>query len=235
MGRAVEILQWAGGAAFVLLALLNARSWRRTGQARNLDLALALVSLGAVSFVDRYSAASGYRLHWPVDLVIVLLLSGAYRFVRFRAGFLPLSRRASRAVLGIVIAAGGIAIAARLPGGPNATFTPVQSAALVALLVVWSACMLEPAVRFWVSGQRLPSVQRSRLRALSIGYASVVAIIVLLTVYSPAGRHPGVTLAGYVAGLAMVPVIYAGFAPPAWLRRVWRRARRTRSSSPPAT
>src|SRR5688500_9713391 len=104
MVRAVEILQWAGGAAFVLLALLNARSWRRTGQGGNLDLALALASLGAVSFVDRFSAASEYRLHWPVDLVIVLLLTGAYRFVRFRAAFLPLSQTASRAVLAVVIA-----------------------------------------------------------------------------------------------------------------------------------
>ncbi len=223
MRQAVEILEVAGGAAFLLLALVNVAAWRRTRESRHLLLAIALGSLGAMSWLGRISEEVGFRSQLLTDATIVLLLVSGYSFLRFRGTFVPLARRRHRAAAAAVMLSGTVAIAVALPGGPDAMYSPGQTAALLGLLVVWSACMFEPVVGFWVSARSLPPVQRSRLRALSVGYASVVTIILGLTAFSPAARRPTVTIIGYGLGLAMVPLIYVSFAPPRWLRRIWRR------------
>jgi PAS domain S-box-containing protein len=222
MHRAVELLQYAGGTAFLLLGMTSAVQWRRRESAAHLHLALALASIGAVSFAERWGAETGYQEQLAIDLEIVLFMVSGYALLRFRDTFLPIRSKTRRAagwaVLGTIV----FAIAVRLPSGPHAVYTPAQLGALVAMILVWSACILEPIVRFWTASRRLPAVQRSRMRALSFGYSCLVGIILILLIFAPAGRHPAATVAGYILGLAITPVLYASFAPPRWLRRAWR-------------
>jgi signal transduction histidine kinase len=92
--------------------------------------------------------------------------------------------------------------------------------ALIAVLVVWSLCILEPIVRFWQSAKGRHTVEAARLRALSGGYAGILLVVIIGTIGSGVG--PGWTLLTDVITLAVVPILYLSFVPPAWLRRMWR-------------
>jgi len=95
----------------------------------------------------------------------------------------------------------------------------------VALLGVWAAVVLESIVRFWLVARGLPAVQRWRLRSLSLGFAGIVAVLLLAIGVAGTGNtalSPAVQLAIQLAVLAVVPLLYVSFSPPAWLRREWR-------------
>jgi signal transduction histidine kinase len=85
----------------------------------------------------------------------------------------------------------------------------------------------EPIVRFWLASRNLPSVQKARMRALSFGFAVLIAILMVAVLGGSAVRSPLAVIAIQLIALAMVPVIYASFAPPAILRRVWRMGEET--------
>src|SRR5205814_7930839 len=86
----------------------------------------------------------------------------------------------------------------------------------------WCACVGEPIVRFWLVARQLPSVQAWRLRSLSLGFGGLLAILLLAISVGSLVRQPIVQVVVELAALAIVPLLYASFAPPAWLRRQWR-------------
>src|ERR1700716_4558495 len=90
-------------------------------------------------------------------------------------------------------------------------------------MCAWPAWTGEPIVRFWLASRNLPSVQKARMRALSFGFAVLIAILIVAVLGGAAVQSPLAVIAIQLIALAMVPVIYASFAPPAILRRVWRK------------
>src|SRR5436853_226146 len=73
--------------------------------------------------------------------------------------------------------------------------------------------------------RRRPAVQRARLRALSAGYAGIVGVLVFALAASALATNPsssGIVIVTDLLALAVVPLLYAGFAPPRWLRALWR-------------
>jgi signal transduction histidine kinase/DNA-binding response OmpR family regulator len=62
------------------------------------------------------------------------------------------------------------------------------------------------------------------LRSLSLGFAAIVAILIFVIAASFLGSQPAVQLATQLVALAIIPLLYVSFAPPAWLRREWRSA-----------
>src|SRR5262249_1194532 len=105
--------------------------------------------------------------------------------------------------------------------------TPAQWTLVWALFLFWSGCVAEPAVRFWFESRGRPVVQRTRLLALSTSYGGIVLIIaVAFGIGIVAGPRLLVSeryqLSVGLIGLATVPLMYIGFAPPRWLRRIWR-------------
>ena len=106
-------------------------------------------------------------------------------------------------------------------GGATPHYTPVQTAIVYLLVAVWSGCVGEPATRFWLASRRRPAVQRARLRALSAGYGGIVGLLLFALVASALAANPSSTGIGIVTqllALTIVPLLYAGFAPPRWLR-----------------
>ena len=71
-------------------------------------------------------------------------------------------------------------------------------------------------------GRSLPSVQKARMRALSFGFAGLIAILVFDVFGGSAVQSPTAIIATQLIALAMVPVIYVSFAPPGILRGLWR-------------
>src|SRR2546425_1073367 len=191
-------------------------------------LALAIGSLAAVSVLGQVGRALGpsFAAASTYVTVIIFLVSGL-ALLLFRHAVIPLKPRTIRAVVSIVIATGVLEIGVLAVFG-NSAPRPIQLIAVAAFIVVWSGCVGEPSVRLWFAARRRTVVQRARMRALSLGYIGIVAILLAAVLTSAVAALPGVRVGFALATFAIIPLLYAGFVPPAWLRRTWRQSEEAR-------
>jgi len=152
---------------------------------------------------------------------VVFLISG-YSLLMFRDSFIPIRAATRRAVRIAIVAVAALAIVARLTTDPQQPPTPFQSIAAAAVLVAWGLCIIEPIVRLWLASIHRPAVESARLRALCLGYAALLAEVLVGTLGGSLARHPYYALATGVVTLAFVPLLYVSFSPPGWLRWLWR-------------
>jgi signal transduction histidine kinase/DNA-binding response OmpR family regulator len=149
-------------------------------------------------------------------------MGSGYALLRFRGSLIPLPRRWHlAAVVAIVVATAGFIAAQGLVAANLAPVT-LQTAAVVVLVLVWSATIIEPIVRFWLVARHLPAVQAWRLRSLSFGFGGLVAILLFAVGASAFASNPMEQILIQLAALLIVPLLYVSFSPPSWLRRQWR-------------
>ena len=218
----VAVLQLCSTAAFVGIAALTIRDWLTTRDRGRMYLALAVGSLAAVSLLGQVGKLAGPGfVAVSAYFTIVVFLGSGLALLLFRDSAIPLSSRTRRLVFAAVGLTGVFEIAVQVAYGSSAP-GPLQFAALVAFVVVWSGCVLEPTIRLWLNARHRTAVQRARMRALSLGYAGIIAILLAAVATASLAKEPAVQIGFALASLAIVPPLYAGFAPPAWLRRLWR-------------
>jgi signal transduction histidine kinase len=218
------ITQYVTSAAFAVIAALTVRDWLVTRDRSRMYLALAIGSLAAVSILGQvgkllgssFVAASAY-------VTITVFLVSGLALLLFRHAVIPLKPRTLRLVVGIVIATGMLEIGVQAVFGQTAP-KPIQLIAAAAFVLVWSGCVGEPSVRLWFAARRRTVVQRARMRALSLGYLAIVALLLVAVVTSSLAAQPAIQIGFALATIAIVPLLYAGFVPPAWLRRTWRQS-----------
>ena len=215
-------LQLAIEAAFVLLALAALVDWMRHRDTRRSHLAVAFGSLTALILISPALDQAGPFNQLSTDVAVVFLLLSGYALLMFRASFIPLAATTLRAVRIAILAVAALAIVAQLPADPQQPHGLLQSVALVAVLVTWSLCILEPIFRLWRASNRRPAVESARLRALSLGYAALLAEIGAATFAGSVAHHPYFELATALVTLTIVPLLYVSFSPPSWLRWAWR-------------
>ena len=215
-------LQLAIEAAFVLLALAALIDWMRNRDTRRGHLAVAFGSLTALIVLSPALDQAGPFNQLSTDVAVVFLLLSGYALLMFRASFIPLAATTLRAVRIAILAVAALAIVAQLPADPQQPHGLLQSVALVAVLVTWSLCILEPIFRLWRASNRRPAVESARLRALSLGYAALLAEIGAATFAGSVAHHPYFELATALVTLSIVPLLYVSFSPPSWLRWAWR-------------
>jgi signal transduction histidine kinase/DNA-binding response OmpR family regulator len=217
---ALLYLQDAGAIAFVLLGVATAVGWARRKDRSLGFLALAIVLLSLVSLLGRVPAAYTPPLLPQISLIV--FMGSGYALLRFRGSLIPLPRRWHlAAVVAIVVATAGFIAAQGLVAANLAPVT-LQTAAVVVLVLVWSATIIEPIVRFWLVARHLPAVQAWRLRSLSFGFGGLVAILLFAVGASAFASNPMEQILIQLAALLIVPLLYVSFSPPSWLRRQWR-------------
>jgi signal transduction histidine kinase/DNA-binding response OmpR family regulator len=204
--------------AFVALGIATAMTWLRRRDRSMGWLALAIILLAAVIGEGRLQAHLPFTIPLIGSASLFVFMGCAYAVLRYRDAIIPLPRRWH------VAAAVSLAAASVL-------FTLVQvvtisvsalTASTIVIVAVWCACVGEPIVRFWLVAQRLPAVQKWRLRSLSLGFGGLVVVLILAVSIGLAVRVPGIQVLIELVVLAIVPLLYASFAPPSWLRRQWR-------------
>ncbi len=221
MQQMLTVAQYAVTAAFVLLGVVTFRDWLANRHDRSRGfLALALGLLGSVALLSRLgSLTDGWPARVLGDLTIAGLLASGLAVLLFRDSFIPLKPRTrwiAFAGVAAVFVFWEIVETVSRPGSGL-----LYTLGILAIVIPWIACAGEPVVRFWIAARRRPAVQRARLRSLSAGLAGLV-LILIVTGVTGGQTTAEVSLAIQLVALAAVPLLYFGFAPPAWLRRLWR-------------
>ena len=217
-------LQNLGAVAFLLLGVATAASWARRRDASLGFLALAIVLLATVSILGRVQALLGITSAALTVLNLLAFVGSSYALLRFRAALIPLGagwHAAAVAAMVLTLASYGAAQFLAAQGVLAARDAQIPA---FAVLIVWAATVIEPVVRFWLVARTLPAVQAWRLRSLSLGFAGIVAILVVAIVAGALARSPLFQVLVELSVLAIVPLLYVSFSPPAWLRREWRSA-----------
>jgi len=213
-------LENAGAIAFMLLGLVTVVSWGRRRDRSLGFLALAIVLLSLVSLLGRIPAGDSPPLLPQISLLV--FMGSGYALLRFRGSLIPLPVKwHALAVIAIVGGSAGFLGAQALVAAHSAP-AGLGTIAAIALVLVWSATIVEPIVRFWLVARDLPAVQAWRLRSLSFGFGGLVAILLFAIGASAFMSNPLVQVLIQLAILVIVPLLYVSFSPPAWLRRQWR-------------
>jgi signal transduction histidine kinase/CheY-like chemotaxis protein len=221
MKGVVAFMQNVDALAFIVLGLAVGIGWARRRDRSLGFLALAIVLLSTVFLLGQIPVLLHFTPPLLSELSLVAFIGCGYALLRHRGSVIPLPRRWHAAAVIVLAGAGGLFIAARsLAGG--AIPVSVETAAAVVLVLIWSAIVGEPIVRFWLVARDLPAVQAWRLRSLSLGFAGLVLVLLFAIGAGLAASNGIVQLAIQVVVLAIVPLLYVSFAPPAWLRREWR-------------
>jgi len=220
----IAVSQYVTAAAFAVIAALTVRDWLVTRDRSRMYLALAIGSLAAVSVLGQVGKLLGPSFAGASSYVtIIIFLGSGLALMLFRHAVIPLKPRTLRAVVGVVIATGVLEIGVQAFFGRTAP-KPIQFITIAVFVVVWSGCVGEPSLRLWFAARRRTVVQRARMRALSLGYLGIVAILLAAVFTASLAAQPVVQIGFAVATIAIIPLLYAGFVPPAWLRRTWRQS-----------
>ena len=222
MGLALQMVQAAVSLSFLALGVFTVVDWLRHQERSRGYLALALATLGLTSVLGQLNALTGYRVPAVGGLTLVLFMASGYSLLLFRDSFIPLSRRLRVGALVLTVTATAFALIVTLPSDPHQQPTAPQSVATIVVVLVWSACVIEPIVRFWMASRRRPAVQRARLRAIAGGYGAIVLILLVAGFGGAAATNPVVQWLFEGVALIAIPLLYASFAAPRWLRRLWR-------------
>src|SRR2546421_889155 len=222
VGSALQILQVVVSLSFLALGVFTVVDWLRHQERSRGYLALALATLGLTSVLGQLNALTGYRVPAVSELPLVFFMASGYSLLLFRASFIPLSRRLRVGALVLTVTATAFALVVTLPSDPHQPPTAPQSLATLVVVVVWSACVIEPIVRFWMASRRRPAVQRARLRAIAGGYGAIVLILLVAGFGGAAATNPSVQWLFEGVAIVALPLLYVSFAAPRWLRRLWR-------------
>jgi len=220
MAEVLLVLELAIEVAFAVLAIRTLASWVGQPDRRHGYLALALGSLAILILTAPLLGGSGATAQLLTDVALVMFLVSGYGLLMFRDTFVPFRPRTTRLLTATIVGIGLIAIVLQLPANPEAPHTELQSLVLVAVIGIWTFCIIEPIVTFWMAAGGRPAVEKARLRAISTGYAGLLLVVVVGTIAGSLNSF--LSLVVSLAALAIVPILYVAFFPPAWLRWFWR-------------
>jgi signal transduction histidine kinase/CheY-like chemotaxis protein len=218
----IGALQNLDAVAFLLLGVATGIGWARLRDPSLLWLALAIVLLSLVSLLGRLSDVLHLTLPLVSQMSLLAFVGSGYALLRYRASVIPLARQWHIAAIVAMSAAVVLFWAGQYLVAIKAVPAGLQTGTAIALVLIWSAAVIEPIIRFWLAARGLPAVQAWRLRSLSLGFAGIVAILLFAVAAGAAARTPLVQIAIQVTVLLIVPLLYVSFSTPAWVRRGWR-------------
>jgi signal transduction histidine kinase/CheY-like chemotaxis protein len=226
LSNLIQTLSTVTTVAFLLLGAAVVVGWLRRRDPSLGWLALAIGLLAVVSLVGTVSALLYSILHFRSmilnDLSLVAFVASAYALLRYRASFIPVSP-VWHGIVAVAMVVGTIAYySSQLLATTGLARAQIMTVTGIVLISIWAVVVSESIVRFWLVARDLPAVQAWRLRSLSLGFAAIVLILVFVIAAMFLGSQPVAQVVTQLVALAIIPLLYVSFAPPAWLRREWR-------------
>jgi signal transduction histidine kinase len=223
---ALDVVQVVVLVLYAGLALACLRLWRRErGPAARWAVA-AFGDLG-LTIAFGFVTPDPDRGWWALLLVkldILGLVLFPYLLYRFMTVFSPAGRALERfaTTLTALLAVWTLA----LPGLPedDESWSAFFAAYVVVFLAHWTIFSVVAAARLWRAGSGHPTVARRRMRLLSI--AALGLTLALIGTAFVGGDAAGLVI--QLLAIASALLFFAGVAPPAWLRAIWRRPEQER-------
>jgi signal transduction histidine kinase len=215
-------------AAFVTLAVVAVRQWRRRRDAAAGWLAFAFLSLGLIVSIGRLvpSHPHGFLPDAAQRIEIELLVLFPFLLYRFATVFVRPSVRLQRVVGGLTVLLTLWTFALpRLPAAGE-KWPKWFLAYVVAFLVHWTVLSVVVSLRLSRAGRGQPGVASTRMRMLAFASAAIT-----VTIVGSAFQGKGATpVAAAVSMLAFASAVgfLLGLAPPAVVRGAWRSAEQAR-------
>ena len=211
---AIELISLVNQLLFVGLFVVVA--WRavRARSRATFDTALLFGSIAAVLGISRLAAAAEIVESAAIIGVLLLLLNLApYAMLRLVDDFSGTPRwvQVAGAAAYLIVAALGF------------TFQVAPQLVELATIAWFVAVGGYAATAFIRESGRTRGITRHRMTAVAAGVILFIgAIVTVLTGALVAPANPVLGILGQVAALAAVLSFFGGFAPPSWIRRVWR-------------
>ncbi|MEX2621366.1 MAG: sensor domain-containing diguanylate cyclase [Egibacteraceae bacterium] len=215
----VDVLSWVDGAIFCVVGVLAVLRWRRDRTHGTGAIAVAFVLLAVVSLADLATHVVG-RASWLQPVTVLAFAGVGYAVLEHRAGLFGLATR-WRVAAAVGLSA---ATAVLLVTGFTRVDARLSSVAALALILVWSTCMLEPAVRLWRAAGSAATIQSAQLRLLSGSYLALAALVLAGMGLASRGGVTGPSHALFeVAAAVTAAVLYLSLHAPRPLRAYWLR------------
>jgi signal transduction histidine kinase len=215
-------------AAFVTLAVVAVRQWRRRRDAAAGWLALAFLSLGLIVSIGRLVPAHphGFLLDAAQRIEVELLVLFPFLLYRFATVFVRPSVRLQRLVGGLTVLLSIWTFA--LPRLPAAGEKWPKSflAYVLAFLVHWTVLSVVVSVRLSRAGRGQPGVASTRMRMLAFASAAIT-IAIVGSAFQGKGATPTALAVGMLAFASAIGFLL-GLAPPNVIRASWRSTEQAR-------
>lgn len=225
MRTVYDVFRYATLVACVSLAIVTLLQWRRREDEGSKWAMLTFGSLGLIALVGLFLPEEGSEsdaYQWFVKVLIAVLVFFPYCLFRISSSFRKrqtwLRPAALVATLGLVV---WTFFLGDFPG-PGDPRTPAVEAWLFAFIGVWVVLSSVVAVRFWRAGTGQPAVARRRMRMLSMASAALSLGIVISGFSGGEIDYNRQALTQMISFLSII-FFFMAFAPPPWLRHVWRR------------
>jgi signal transduction histidine kinase len=223
---AVEVLRTLTALAYAGVGVLGYRLWRRTRSEPAGWVALAFGLLGASVLVRRVLPAEPTGPTLAVDAVTVAaILAFPYLLYRFGVALhrprFTWAPRAAAAAAALVVGATVVTTVFFPAAGQDRPAWWIVY--LIGVLAYWTVLAFAVAVPLWRAGRRQPTPIASRLRTLSLG-ALTLSLALLVAGLGAAGtvRHAAVGALAQAIALGSAGLFAIGFAPPPFVRAMWR-------------
>jgi signal transduction histidine kinase len=213
---------------FAAIAFVCLLQWRRRRDEPARWAALTFALLGAVALtgeiIDAVYGDDGAG-GWVDTIILALVVLFPYLLFRFGASFGRTRREGEIAAAALTAVVFAWAFFVEIPEEGTAWPTAF-TAFIAALLTQWTLLSLYVGVRLWRAGGGQPTVVRYRVRLLSFG--AIALSVVLIVAGAGGGTQPAwLELTSGLLTLASALTFFVGFAPPLFLREIWRRPERS--------
>ena len=221
MDRATDIAQWVNLVLFVAVAVSCFQAARRHNRGPARWAAFTFGTLGSIVVLGQVLPEEDVST-WITKLLIIALIAYPFGLYNFAASFSLLKRRTD--TFATAVTAALVVATLAVPSFPEPEearpgwFGPY----LVLFMVQWVGLSILAAHRLWRAGRGLPTVARYRMRTLAGGATGLA--LALLPGLIPAEDQPVALEVVTLVLPAFSALMFAiGFAPPRWLRTLWRR------------
>ncbi|HYN99397.1 MAG TPA: ATP-binding protein [Actinomycetota bacterium] len=223
----LDYVRYLNAFLFMVLAVLavlryrQRRSEESTWAVAALTMIATITGLGYVLPDDADPNAGIYI--WMGKLLIVLLMLFPYCLFRFASAFQEAGRKTRLLAAGLTATVTLATLALPRFPEPDEPLSGWFSVYLVSMLVQWAVLSGITAIKLWRGGKGKSTVARRRIRTLSVASAILLLAILMIAARSSSGEDGATEVVIQLLATASAVLFFIGFAPPSFLRRVWRR------------
>lgn len=212
-------LLWAQVVVWCVLAIAAIAVWRAHRTRAAAWLASTFIVLAGTVFASRFFPDEPEAFDWGVKLLVAGLVIFPYLLWRFVLSLVerrPWAWWTGNALTVAVLLA--TAVTAKLPAD-SANWGPWAWFYVLLFITQWLFLLGRVGILLWRGAYGQPGIAGRRMRAMSIAGFALTALLIVST-FAPTSAPIGIAM--HLMTLLVGPLFLIGFAPPRFVRVLWR-------------